>query len=133
VRYNAEYRGYDITGYSCAGALMSPADLGKIFWLRTTGHWIGPCLSVDTAARKDFARAVYRDNEIAEIDYQTSHALGFEFGSLGEIWIGACPPVVHSVAHEYRPEFSVDTETPELSYLSSYWPYNKQQPGRLCR
>lgn len=126
---NAEYRGYDIEGYACGLAVMSPADLGKTVWVRRPGaRWFGPCLAVDTSGRKDFFANVYYRGEIAEVDIRAAKALGFKYGVRGEAYVGSCPPRRGtSVPEYYEPEVHIDHHTQNLSYLSAYWPYPKQQ------
>ena len=67
VRDQADYRGYDLTGYTSGIAVMSPVDLGKAFWLRVNGAWYGPFLAVDTSRRDDFCASAGYRREIAEV------------------------------------------------------------------
>lgn len=125
---NAQYRGYSLDGFKCGLAAMSPADLGKVVWIRTGGRpWYGPCLSVDTSARKDFYANVYVRGEIAEVDIRGAIALEFKYGVVGEAYVGLCPPRVKSIPKWYEPKLKIDYWTANDSYLHSFWPYQKQQ------
>ena len=132
ARANAEYRGYDLGGYACGLSVMSPADLGRVVWVRADGGtWFGPCLAVDTSARKDFFANVYVRGEVAEVDDRAAQAIGFANGVRGEAFVGRCPPV-KSDARRYQPDLVVDEYTPELSYLSAFWPYPRQERPIFC-
>lgn len=126
---NAVYRGYDITDYACGLAVMSPSDLGKTVWVKAPGaDWFGPCLAVDTSGRADFFANVYHRGEIAEVDIRAAEELGFRYGVQGEAYVGICPPKFDiSTPEYYEPQVSIDYFTQDVSYLSAYWPYPKQQ------
>jgi len=129
---NAEYRGYDLTDFGgCGVALMSPADLGKIVWLRIPGgEWIGPCLSVDSARRVDFHRYVYSVREIAEVTDSTIAALGgFEHQAWGEVWVGRCPPTA-SIPALYSPPLVLDPLRREPH--PRFWPYPTPETAGQC-
>jgi hypothetical protein len=72
---NAEYRSYNLDNYACGLAVMGPADLGRVVWVRAGGSWFGPCLAVDTSARKDFYANVFVRHEVAEVDERAARAL----------------------------------------------------------
>ncbi len=138
VEANAEYRGYDLTGYKdrCGVATMSPTDLGKVMWLRapTRTGWYGPCLAVDVAARIHFARAVYYVNEIVEVSTKVRDLYGFENGIWGEVYVGACPPPLLMLrdAELYSPPLERDIYRPEQRY--SFYPYPAQElPDKTCK
>lgn len=108
---NADYRGYSLREMrdACGLSLMSPADLGKIVWVRLNdGSWYGPCSSVDVSARVDFYANVYIRHEIAEVTSTLRDKLQFIYGSsaTGEIYIGLCPPNIESKtrAYAYEPQ-----------------------------
>ena len=129
VQANADWHGYTLTPYRehCGVSALSPADLGKIVWLRTNTHpeWYGPCLTVDVAARHDFAWIVYYAEEVAELaDPQLQH-LGLDKTGWGEVYVGRCPPEGGSVARPYQPPLVVDERRPIIAY--SNYPYPTQQ------
>lgn len=128
---NAEYRGYTLEGYACAGALMSPADLGKTFWIKVKDSaWIGPCLSVDTARRTDFYRYVYELEEIAELTDATLSALGIVNGARGQVWMGTCPPTVDMMPQRYAPPLVWDA--PPYEPHPVWQAYPEQQSLEAC-
>jgi len=130
-RANAEYRGYSLDGFACAGALMSPADLGKTFWVRyKSGAWHGPCLSVDVAKRTDFYHYVYQLQEIAELTDSTLAALGIVNGARGQVYVGACPPQGERMPQVYAPHLTLDL--PPLDRNPLFWPYPVQTYPVAC-
>lgn len=136
ARSNAEYRGYDITLYkdNCGLSVISPSDLGKIVWVKIyTGesyYWYGPCLGVDVAARRDFHRIVYRNQEVAEISRTLRDKLNFTHGKWGEIYIGLCPPLPgQSIPRRYIPPLHFDYSG-EMRNPYIRWP--KQQSPASC-
>lgn len=152
VRANAEYHGYELDGYKCGGALMSPSDLGRIFWIRATGgKWLGPCLAVDCSARKDFYANVFVRDEIAEVDTGAMQWLGQKWIASGEFFVGACPPgqrvgkwikeqtklqKLWGGAMDYRPELEFDAIDPtgdRFSYASRFWPFPPQARPQQCQ
>lgn len=131
VRANAEYRGYDLDGYRCGGSLMSPASLGKTFWIRLyDGSWWGPCLSVDCSARKDFFANTVVRSEVAEVDDGSMRVLGARWRQWGTVYVGPCPPVADRDMRgmEFRPSIEFDRIDPHatLSYASAWWPFPQQ-------
>lgn len=131
----AEFRGYDLSPYHerCGIAAMSPADLGRIAWVRVDGQpWYGPCLVVDVADRAHFARAVYYIGEVAEVSGRVRELFGFRSGADGYVWIGACPPALDALppAETYFPPLEIDTLEPERQY--SMWPYPPQELPTGC-
>ena len=115
---NALYRSYSMEGFECGGALMSPSDIGKVFWLRRPGgKWFGPCLSVDVASRKDFYTYVTLQGKILEVDERGMKFLDAEHGTQGEVYVGVCPPPATSVAREYSlPYVKFDPEGDRWTY-----------------
>lgn len=116
---NADYRGYDLSPYwnRCGVAVMSPADLGRMVWVRKPGgEWLGPCLAVDVAARIHFARAVWYVGEIVDVPKSVRDALGFEFGMPGEAWIGQCPQEGEAQAYD-PPKVFVDEVGPNPNFV----------------
>jgi len=131
VEANAEYRGYDLSPYwqRCGVATMSPADLGKIIWLKVDGgEWLGPCLAVDVAAQVDFDRIVYKMHEVAEVPFWMAEMMGFENGGWGQVYIGDCSPGDGSVAQTYAP---LKTEW-QGEARPLFWPYPTQELPRDC-
>jgi len=132
AQINAEFHGYDLKDYACGLSLMSPADLGKVVWVRKKdGKWFGPCLSIDTARRQDFWDYVYNKHEVAEVDSRAADALGFDHGIKGEVYVGLCPPD-HGQAVDYNPDLAFDEFTQNDSYMHYFWPYPPQQRPCLC-
>lgn len=106
---NAIYRGYSLDAFRdrCGLSVMSPADLGRIVWVRLNdGSWYGPCSGVDVSARHDFYDNVYVRHEIAEVTYTLRDKLRFVYGSSqqGQIYIGLCPPTVRTIPVRYEPK-----------------------------
>ena len=130
VEANAEYRGYDLTPFwnRCGVATISPADIGKVIWLRRVyddhvGEWLGPCLAVDVAAQSDFDRIVYEMHEVAEVPFWMAEMMGFVNGGWGQVYIGDCPPGNDSVPQAYAPE---RTEW-QGEARPLFWPYPAQE------
>jgi len=129
---NATYRGYDLSPYPdrCGVAVMSPADLGQIVWMRTDGEWVGPCLAIDVSTRTGFYLYVFEWREIVEVSNDQAARLGFDTGKMGEAFFGQCPPPEGDVAEWYAPtlgEFEFDyppfEEHPIWStYPPQVWP-----------
>lgn len=146
----AVYRGYDPLPYACGGALMSPTDLGKIFWVRRvpgdarydslqiTTDWFGPCLADDTSARKDFIDNVFRQRKVAEMDDRVADALGGWINDAwfwGEVYVGICPPDEDETPPilyfygENPVDSMIDWADPlaTIGYRSSLYPFPEQQ------
>lgn len=128
IEANAAYRGYDLSPYRerCGLAAMSPAALGSTVWLRKPdgGYW-GPCLVVDTVSRVDWHHSVIETGEIVEIPRHILKALyGADYGVMGEVFFGECPPGGESVPVAYAPTVSADSRRPIVAY--SAWPYPTQ-------
>ena len=132
VEQVAAFRGYDLSPYRdrCGVSLISPADLGRVVWLRVPGgEWYGPCLAMDAANRAHFHRIVYRNREVAEVPNALAARFGFCCGAPGEIYIGRCPPDGAGEPREYRPPLALDAPD---SYTPSMWPYPAQELPRQC-
>lgn len=133
VEANADWHSYDLSPYRdrCGGALMSPANLGHIFWVRVPGrNWYGPCLSVDVAQRSHFYDYVYRVKDIAEVASNIRDLYGFVHGINGEVWVGACPPLDRSQPEPYLPPISWDFAPFERT--PSFYPYPPQELPVRC-
>lgn len=130
-RANADYRDYDLDGFACAGALMSPADLGKAFWVKDGNDWVGPCLSVDVARRVDFYHYVYELEEIAELTDSALAALGIVNGARGQVFVGACPPDAPAMPQRYAP--LVEWDWPPFEPQPIFWPYPVQEWPQVCQ
>jgi len=129
-RVNADFRGYTLEGYLCAGALMSPGDLGKVFWVKRGDGWYGPCLSVDVARRTDFYHYVYELEEIGELTDSTLAALGILNGARGQIFVGVCPPISPVMPQRYEPSLEFDYNPDSLT--PSMYPYPIQELPQEC-
>lgn len=128
VEANAEWHGYDLAPYTdrCGVSAMSPADLGRVIWMRLPGGaWYGPCLTVDVSKRSQFAYVVYYVGELVEVARPQAKRFGFEYGAEGEVWVGLCPPDAESEAAPYAPPLEVDIYRPGKSY--PMYPYPAQQ------
>lgn len=132
VDANAEFHGYNLgTTGGCGLSSISPAHLGKLAWISFDGYnWIGPCLGIDVVARGDAYGSIYQRHEIAEIRRSDLERFGLEWGAIGYIWFGVCPPLVIGSAQEYRPELKWDYEP--FDKTPSFFPYPKQQEVGLC-
>lgn len=126
------YRDYSTRGlwHECGVAVMSPAMLGRIAWVRTTGPWVGPCVVADVVAQHHYARAVYVLGEVVEVSDRVRLALGFKNGADGQVWFGPCPPPDDWTAP--RPYH------PALRYAAAgerrpaFWPHAPQQAVTAC-
>lgn len=128
---NAHYRGYTLDGFKdhCGLSVMSPADLGKIVWVRLSKYeWYGPCLGIDVGARQDFYRLIYKNKEVVEISTTLRNRLGFVNGIKGEVWVGKCPPTEEDLPLVYQPPLAFSYERNPL-----FWPVTPQQFPVPCK
>lgn len=102
----AEWRGMDLKGFVGGVAMMSPADIGEVIWIKRENRqvWDGPFLVVDVSSRHDMYVTVEKIGEVVEIDYQTAVTWGMieDTGSRGyiiesymeyvEVYKGLYPP-----------------------------------------
>jgi len=145
VEANAIFRDYDLSRYPnrCGISAISPAQLGKVAWVRIPGGgWIGPCGVIDAVARADAYRAIYETREIAEVTWDMAAALGFtNGGQWGQIFFGLCPPIdgIHTQGQEwsdyavpelYAPPLVIDYDASEPH--RSFYPYPIQQRPTVC-
>lgn len=136
VEANADWHGYDLTAVPgrCGFAAISPAMLGRVAWFRVgQGEWVGPCISVDAVARVHAYASIYQRHEVAEVSRNVAAALGFEYGAVGEVFFGPCPPKAESVWYQpqaYAPELSWDTRG---EATPSWYPYAAQQAVVVCQ
>ena len=130
VEANAEFRGYDLSPYRdrCGLAAMSPADLGRILWLRLPGgEWYGPCLVVDVAMRKHFYTYVQEYQEIVEVGDRQRKLLGdWPSSAWGEVFVGRCPPRLG------QPILYRLTDVRQGGPHSSFYPYPAQEIPARC-
>lgn len=135
VQANADWRGYTLDPYPCGASGISPAMLGRIVWFRVEhSDWEGPCLIVDAVARKHAYDSIYVRQEIAEVSRATAAKLGFEYGSWGYAFFGACPPNADSLFVQpmlYQPPLVWDY--PPDDGNRSFYPYPEQQLPVNCR
>lgn len=125
IEANAAYRGYSLAPYKgrCGVSAISPADLGKIVWLRVEGReWYGPCLFIDVGAKHDFYNLVYIKREVAEVGPAIRNYFNFKWGSSawGEIYIGLCPPLDNTSRRPYQPPLAFNSTDYRLPYTQ--WP-----------
>lgn len=103
--------------------------MGKLAWVRTPDHhWLGPCLVIDAVGRDAAYASIFERHEVAEISFDAAQALGFAYGSPGEIYFSACPPGTVP-AQPYAPPLHWDTWgeiTPAL------YPVPMQEQSREC-
>lgn len=133
IEANAHFRGYDLAPYRerCGVSALSPADLGKIYWLRPADSavWYGPCLAVDVSKRTDFYGYVTELEEVAEIPRWLAERWGAEFSLRGEVFVGACPPGPESQPLPYTlPPLELTHRYPH----PSFYPYPAQQRPTPC-
>jgi len=82
MRATANYRGMDLTGYLDGVAMMSPADIGRVVWLRRPGlDWEGPFLVVDCARRNDMYNVIVHRHEVVEVGFRTALGWGMVDGT----------------------------------------------------
>ncbi len=131
VEANAAFHGYDLSPYRdrCGLSAISPADLGRVMWIRTGGDWYGPCLAVDVAAIRDFYNVVYVNGEIAEIGRLQSDLFGFRYSAFGEVAVSLCPPALSSAPQWYSPPLR---EAAPGQIEPSMWPYPPQEFPTDC-
>jgi len=107
------YRGWDPTPYLDGVAMLSPANIGDVVWLKRicilgqssyrlcqgmTGEWEGPFLVVDCSMRGDFYSVAVIRREIVEVGWKTAKRWGmgpFDGGWRIDdvaVWIGDQPP-----------------------------------------
>lgn len=126
------FRDYSTEGlwYGCGVAAMSPAMLGKLAWVRTTGPWLGPCVVADVVAQHHYYRAVYLLGEVVEVPDRVRLALGFKNGAEGLAWFGPCPPPDDWTApRPYQPAVRYATAGEKRPV---FWPQPAQQPPQKC-
>ncbi len=131
VEANASFHSYDLSPYPdrCGGAAISPAMLGRIYWVRTEhGGWaVGPCLAVDVVARADAYGSIFLRKEVIEVSRDSAEKLDFEYGGPVLVWWGLCPPPPDSlfpVPQAYAPPLRWEEEG---SPGRSFYPYPPQQ------
>jgi hypothetical protein len=100
----AELRELSLEGYVDGVALMSPADIGSVVWIKRD-EWEGPFLVVDCARRGDFYPVAVRRDEVVEVGFETAKKWGMAYGQYGN-W----------GAHTWKIEVEVSKIPPE--YLS---------------
>lgn len=132
IEANAAWHHYDLSPFHnrCGVSALSPADLGKVVWLRSTEvdtGWYGPCLTIDVGAQHDFFRQVFQTQEIAEVPESLRDLFQFRHGSSGwgEIYFGQCPPPADSVPQYYRPPLTKVLWTgrdPRVEQPAQEWP-----------
>lgn len=129
VEVNAQYHGYDLSPYKmrCAGSAISPADLGKTFYVKLpNGDWYGACLFIDVGARHDFETQISID-EIAELPDWMMSMFGVYHSVYSEVYIGSCP-TWSSTSQRFKPLITYSREA------HPYIPYPKQQlPPHDCQ
>jgi len=60
-------------------SLMSPADIGKVVWLRAPGRgWEGPFIVVDCAQLDDEYWIIKHHKEIVEVSWETAQRWGMD-------------------------------------------------------
>lgn len=100
----AAWRGFDLDEYAGGVALMSPADIGSIVWLRPSyfgnfrgSGWEGPFLVVDCARKGDMWPVVMHRGEAVEVDYRTA----LRWNMIGKSWGSAMRMVQVSKVQPY--------------------------------
>lgn len=115
----AEWRGMSLEGFEGGVAMMSPADIGQVVWLKRPGStleggaWEGPFLVVDVSASMHMWTTITQIGEIVEVDFQTAQRWGMVEGNVNgysineymirdvEVYKGLHPPFEESVAVDY--------------------------------
>jgi len=129
VQANADWRGYTLEGYAGGLSGISPAMLGRIAWVRVeNSDWLGPFLVIDAVAKAHAYESIYVRHEIAEVSRATGAELGFEYGSWGYAFFGACPPNADSHLDQALPyEPPLIWDAPPYDGHRSFYPYPEQQ------
>lgn len=134
IQANADFRGYTLVPFrdQCGMSAISPADLGKIVWIRLDdGSWYGPCTFVDVGAWHDYYSLVYVKHEIAELGEVQRAMLDFVSIREGVLSVGLCPPGNNSSQPEkYQPPLEWNNSP---VYPVSNYPYPKQQMPVDCK
>ena len=120
----AEWRGMSLEGFEGGVAMMSPADIGQVVWLKRPGEvegnsaggagvWEGPFLVVDVSSRVHMWTTITQIGEIIEVDFQTALRWGMVEGNQNkysindymirdvEVYKGLHPPFETSAAVDY--------------------------------
>ncbi len=105
MRATAEYRGMELEGFVDGVSLYSPADIGKVVWIKRSGFvWEGPFLVVDCSQRNHMFTTVTYIGEVVEVSFETARRWGMVTGSYEdyreidwmirnvELFIGELPP-----------------------------------------
>ncbi len=110
----AEWRGMSLEGFEGGVAMMSPADIGQVVWLKRPGNtWEGPFLVVDVSANTHMWTTITQIGEIVEVGFETALRWGMVEGNQNgysineymirdvEVFKGLHPPFETSVAVNY--------------------------------
>lgn len=77
----AKVRGFSLSGFVDGVSLMSPADIGRVVWLKRPKHaWEGPFLVVDCARRGDMYPIIVGREEVVEVGWDTAVRWGMGYG-----------------------------------------------------
>lgn len=117
----AEWRGMSLDGFLGGVAMMSPADMGEVVWLKRPGlNWEGPYLVVDVSSRIHIWTTITKIEEIIEVDFDTAVRWGMiDSNKLSwtineymirdvEVYKGLHPPFESSIAIDYVEWFKQD-------------------------
>ena len=115
----AEWRGMSLEGFEGGVAMMSPADMGQVVWLKrpassmSGGEWEGPFLVVDVSSIIHMWTTVTQIGEVVEVDFQTALRWGMVEGNKNsysvneymirdvEVYKGLHPPFESAEAVDY--------------------------------
>lgn len=103
-----EVRGLDLQGYVDGVAMMSPADIGKVVWIKGPLGWEGPFLVCDCGVRGQVWEMVMDRGEVIEVGWRTAarwglgpHEGGWKLKGV-EVFVGDVPPGWHDPLDNYR-------------------------------
>lgn len=110
----ARWRGQDLEGFMGGVAMMSPADIGQVVWLKRPDlSWEGPYLVVDVSSSIHMWTTITQVGEVVEVDWQTAQRWGMVEGNKNsysineymirdvEVYKGLHPPFETSEAVDY--------------------------------
>lgn len=117
----AEWRTQSMDGFAGGVAMMSPADIGQVVWLKRPDHvWEGPFLVVDVSSTIHMWTTITKNEEVVEVDFHTALRWGLVEGNENnysinaymvrdvEVYKGLHPPFENSKPVDYVEWFKND-------------------------
>ena len=117
----AEWRGQNLDGFVDGVAMMSPADIGQVVWLKRPNlAWEGPFLVVDVSSTIHMWTTITKNEEVVEVGFNTALSWGLVEGDANnysinaymvrdvEVYKGLHPPFESSEPVDYVEWFKND-------------------------